>query len=646
MSGLRRFSVALIAILTIGGLSSSLQFAKSGAQAAGGLVIDKLVSAHATTKATSVTSPAFTTSQGGELLVAFLATDGPGTAQTFSSVTGGGLTWRLRQRTNAQRGTAEIWQAVAPSVVTNATVKGTHSGSYNASITVATFIGADITADGATIGANAATGAPSATLSTTRAGSWVWGVGNDYDQAIARTVGPTQTKVDEYLAASGDTFWTQRQNAATPAPAPVTINDTAPTTDRWNLALIEIPAAATDTTAPSVPGGLTATAVSSTRVDLSWSASSDDTAVTGYRILRGGTQIGTATATSYSDTTAAASTAYSYTVRAFDAAGNTSADSAPATVTTPAPDTTPPVIGAVSSGTPTQTGATISWTTDEPATTQVEYGLDTSYGSSTTLAPALVTNHSQTLAGLTASTLYHYRVKSADAAGNAAVSADATFTTADPVADTTPPTVSLTAPANNATVLGTVNVTANAADNTGVAGVQFVLDGANLGAEDTTAPYAASWDTKTVGNGSHTLSAIARDAAGNTATAATITVSVNNDLTPPTVALTTPPDGTTVSGTISVAANASDNVGLAAVQFTLDGANLGAADTASPYSVNWDTTTAVAGSHTLAAVATDTSGNTATSATVTVTVSNGSSDPSVVGAWGPVVAWPEVSIHA
>src|SRR4051812_36935951 len=97
--------------------------------AAGVLGIDKLVSSHATSPSTSVTSPTFTTSQAGELLVAFVAADGPNTpTQTFTSVTGAGLTWRLRQRTNSQLGTAEIWQAVATSVVSNATVKATHSG--------------------------------------------------------------------------------------------------------------------------------------------------------------------------------------------------------------------------------------------------------------------------------------------------------------------------------------------------------------------------------------------------------------------------------------------------------------------------------------------------------------------------------------
>lgn len=97
-----------------------------------------------------------------------------------------------------------------------------------------------------------------------------------------------------------------------------------------------------------------------------------------------------------------------------------------------------------------------------------------------------------------------------------------------PCPDTTPPAVSITAPANGATVAGIVVVKASAADNRGVAGVLFRIDGADLGAEDTAAPYEVSWDTAGVPNGSHTLSAVARDAAGNSATSAPVTVTVAN----------------------------------------------------------------------------------------------------------------------
>ncbi len=102
-----------------------------------------------------------------------------------------------------------------------------------------------------------------------------------------------------------------------------------------------------------------------------------------------------------------------------------------------------------------------------------------------------------------------------------------------PPPDTTPPTVSLTAPAAGATLSGTTAVSATAGDDIAVAGVQFTLDGANLGAEDTGSPYSVSWNTTTATNGTHTLRAVARDAAGNTTTSAPVSVTVSNTGTPP-----------------------------------------------------------------------------------------------------------------
>src|SRR5439155_511657 len=154
-----------------------------------------------------------------------------------------------------------------------------------------------------------------------------------------------------------------------------------------------------------------------------------------------------------------------------------------------------------------------------------------------------------------ANTTYRYRVRATDAAGNfSAYSSIGSATTPAP-ADTTPPAVSITAPANGATVSGTITVSATASDNVGVAGVQFKLDGANLGAQDTTAPYSVSWNSTASTNGSHTLTAVARDAAGNSATSAAVTVTVNNttaDTTPPTVSVTSPANGSTVSATTTV----------------------------------------------------------------------------------------------
>jgi len=95
-----------------------------------------------------------------------------------------------------------------------------------------------------------------------------------------------------------------------------------------------------------------------------------------------------------------------------------------------------------------------------------------------------------------------------------------------PPPDTTPPTVAITTPTAGATVSGTITVTANASDNVGVVDVLFRLDGALLG-EATTPPYSTSWNTVSGTNGSHGLSAVARDAAGNLATDQ-ITVTVSN----------------------------------------------------------------------------------------------------------------------
>jgi hypothetical protein len=139
--------------------------------------------------------------------------------------------------------------------------------------------------------------------------------------------------------------------------------------------------------------------------------------------------------------------------------------------------------------------------------TQVTWNAAASAGHSVTLT---VTNHDDNFSG------------------------DATFTYVDDVtvatggpADTTPPTTSITAPANGATVSGTVSVTASASDNVGVTKVEFYLDSV-LKSTSTTSPYSWSFNTTTVANGSHTLQSKAYDAAGNIGSSATISVTVSN----------------------------------------------------------------------------------------------------------------------
>src|SRR6185295_9246308 len=102
-----------------------------------------------------------------------------------------------------------------------------------------------------------------------------------------------------------------------------------------------------------------------------------------------------------------------------------------------------------------------------------------------------------------------------------------------PPSDQTPPSVAITSPANATTVSGTITLTVTAGDNVGVAGVQYRLDGALLGSEATTIPFSLAWNTTTASNGSHTLTATARDAAGNSTTSAPISVTVSNAGGPP-----------------------------------------------------------------------------------------------------------------
>jgi hypothetical protein len=188
-----------------------------------------------------------------------------------------------------------------------------------------------------------------------------------------------------------------------------------------------------------------------------------------------------------------------------------------------------PVITGISVSGITTTNASVSWTTNVAATTQVEYGPTTVYGTLTTLNSTLSTSHSQALAGLTLGTLYHYRVRSKNSSGVESISGDFAFQTSSTV-NTTPPTVSIAAPANGANVSGTTTVSANAtaAGGASVASVQFTLDGSNLGSALTASPYQTAWDTTTAANGSHLLSAVAWDTSNNSATAIAVTVSVSN----------------------------------------------------------------------------------------------------------------------
>jgi hypothetical protein len=231
----------------------------------------------------AVTTPSFATTQPHTVLVAFAASDGPRSGGQSVTVSGAGLSWSLVRRANTQTGTSEIWTATAPTPLTGATVTSTPAvGGFHQSLTLAVFeraIGV-----GASTAAGARTGAPTVSLVTTgRAGSLVYGVGNDGDRAIARTVGSNQAIVHQWVVdresgrddrdkrerggssaggsqesddddregdndrrggrrgRAGDTFWVQAwTNPIASADTPVQLNDTSPTRDQWNFAAVEI----------------------------------------------------------------------------------------------------------------------------------------------------------------------------------------------------------------------------------------------------------------------------------------------------------------------------------------------------------------------------------------------------------------------
>ena len=209
------------------------------------LAVDRTVFADGV--GTRTTAP-FGTTEAGELLVAFATSAGPTVTSPKQTLTisGAGLSWSLVRRTNTQFGTAEIWSATAPARLTSATVTSTPAiGGFNQSLTVIAFIGAGGT--GATASASAAIGATTVSLTTTAPGSRVYSVANDSSRGTARTIGPNQTMVRQVLLDGGgvkQAFWVQTlTNAVADAGTLATLNDPAPTGDRWNIAAVEILAA-------------------------------------------------------------------------------------------------------------------------------------------------------------------------------------------------------------------------------------------------------------------------------------------------------------------------------------------------------------------------------------------------------------------
>jgi subtilisin family serine protease len=310
-----------------------------------------------------------------------------------------------------------------------------------------------------------------------------------------------------------------------------------------------------DTTTPTVSiasptGGAT---VSGTAVvDVS---ATDNVAVVQVDLWLDGALFATDATSPYSfawDTLVASLGTHTLQAFAVDAAGNV-ASTTPMTVTVTnvPPDATPPTVAIVAPA----AGATVSGTiavtasaSDAVGVVSVDLYVDGALFATDTSAPyTFIWNTGAVSIG--AHALYASAV---DAAGNRANSTPMTVT----VTDTTAPTVAFSAPGSGATVSGTTTVMVSASDNVGVVKVDLYVDNVFY-ATDTSAPYSFAWNTTTVSLGSHTLKAVARDAAGNTATK-TITVTV-----------TTPPNRAPVAVNDSLAAPYRPNISYTAQVFTV-----------------------------------------------------------------------------
>jgi chitinase len=295
-----------------------------------------------------------------------------------------------------------------------------------------------------------------------------------------------------------------------------------------------------DTTPPSAPANLTSPSHTSSSVSLSWSASTDNVGVTGYRVYRNGTQVGTPTSTSYTDSGLTASTAYTYTVKAADAAGNLSAASNSLSVTTSAStDTTAPSApGNLNSPSHTSSSVALSWTasTDNVGVTGYQV-----FRGTTLVTTATGTSYTDT--GLAASTTYSYTVKARDAAGNVSAASNAlSVTTSAASTDTTPPSTPTGLASSNVTSASVTLSWSASTDNVGVSGYDVLRGGAVIGSSAGTTFTDGGVSPSTT----YSYTVRAKDAAGNVSAQSSALSVTTPAGTPPKI---TTPTGLAVAGT-------------------------------------------------------------------------------------------------
>ena len=331
-----------------------------------------------------------------------------------------------------------------------------------------------------------------------------------------------------------------------------------------------------DRIAPSQPGNLRVATASPTGVAIAWNAATDNIGVTGYDLYRSSSRMGTTPQTTASFNSLTCGTGYPVGVDAFDAAGNTSPPTNMTVTTSPCADTQPPTAPTnVTVSTRTTTSIALTWAPSTDNIGVAGYGVYNGADLVDTTA-----GNSGIASGLTCGTNYTLAVDAFDATGNSSPKTAVMVSTLA-CADTTAPTVTMTSPANGSTVTGTINASANAADNVGVTRVEFLRDGVSL-ASDTSSPYSIAFNTTTIANGSHTFGARAYDSAGNVGNATNVTVTVSNT-TPPPPPLTGFPDASNTgvpAGMTLTAYTGPSNI--TAPNTVIDGKTIGCIDISAP----------------------------------------------------------------
>lgn len=309
----------------------------------------------------------------------------------------------------------------------------------------------------------------------------------------------------------------------------------------YRNAILESP----DATPPGAPPNLAAQLTSATGVALTWSPAEDNVGTAVYVVFRDGIRLTQTAVTNFSDSNLSDARQYVYAVIAIDASGNRS-PAASVSVTTP--DTTAPSIPADLTAAATLAGPRIdiglSWSpsTDNVGVTTYRVYAGTSPDNLSVMAHSTTTSFS--IANAPPETTYYFAVSAADALWNDSGRSATAVLTTPAIPDTTPPTVNVPYPEEGSTISRDTYLYAVAYDlrggqydlPSGPAAVQFRIDGINVGPEQTVpyevtdqvSIYRLQIDTRSLPDGQHVITAVARDNAGNVATSGGVSVTVNN----------------------------------------------------------------------------------------------------------------------